>query len=92
MGSVRQQASQTLAFTWSQLHDSIPIDSKRPRQRGSVQLIFSVIRRNLVGKNRVTLPYDGKDALRFSAIATNPTQMELLGHATVNLLIRNKSS
>src|SRR5918992_3327642 len=52
-------------FLRSPCHDSIPIADKSHRPRGSVQLIFSVIRRCVVGKNRVSLPYDGKDALRF---------------------------
>ena len=40
----------------------------QPPRSGLVQPIFSVIRQNLVVKNRVRLPYDGKDALRLKPL------------------------
>jgi hypothetical protein len=65
LGVCQAALPQTPEFIQSPLHDAIPIEPKRQWQRGSVQLIFSIIRLSLVGKNRGILPYDGKDALRF---------------------------
>jgi hypothetical protein len=68
LGVCQAAVPQTPEFIQSLLHDAIPIEPKRQWQRGSVQLIFSIIRLSLVGKNRVILPYDGKDALRFELL------------------------
>ena len=49
---------------------------REPSRHGaSSQPIFSVIRRCVVGKNRVIYPYDGKGALRFSRNSTQPMKI-----------------